>query len=1399
MIFYVPVDVYTVLLCITTGTPDDLIDLLKGIHPFERCSLLYHCLCQIECHCAELVNLSANGICAIQLSLNPKEKMISSGELHMFVLAQRVMMNIVAAARWITVQGAQLNLFESLATRSNPFVLRTAIISTRFYIVLLTIAVMILATFTGFADQLQTVTIHNPSMATFEHLHSHHSTTLRCPCTHLNIVYDRFVNTSYRLHPICSSIFVSPAWIDLLFSPQIGYYFQLDFRSSASGQFQILSSLCSFANEVIQDAIDDQLSDTFLTTQILSRPSLDVQSVAQSQFWQTSTKNTFRRLLDLVRSTTYSNNLQPAMQTSKIHLLHVYPNGSLDAYPLETIWIDHGKECYCGSTLNCSSPSGFFDLFAKENEGYFQVRRRPMAHVTGFVAGCYALESVLQSTLECFFSQTCFNSVLTYFPRSNFTDADALVINETQYTPTTTVDFLVKELFIEDWSFNSSFSAYYAQCAPKSCTYTFKQHSSPLHVLTTVLGLYGGITIVLRFCVPLSVGYWRKRKINRPSTTNLGSFFSSKQACFSYMISIAAPSVIMHYRAAGRWICHAVTEFNLFKTAATRHDPFERSTSKIATRLYLLLMLFSMIIIAIYLLSSRQTQISTVSHPSQDNLKNLYNTYPSTIQCPCGDIAIPYKLFISLLPSFHPVCSSSFVSNAWLVSISSLNTVDSVFAIEDFRVSGQTFFNTVATLCLLAETTVADSWYTASQNSLITDLALPESEFLIRATSILELFKNKTLADFKNALALIEIHTSTMYATGYEDILLYTNESSKAKAPIDFGWMPSEVDTCTCGLDHGCRYPMGFYNYTDNTAYNPYYVTVELPNIFVGCSVTLSTYQSTLECFFNQTCLEAIEVETGLNQSMNVSILETNTSRFSPSTPIRMLIDHLMIETWNTFIQYDRYYEQCGPEYCTYTFTSRHSLLHVVTILVGLLGGLSVVLKIIVPVGVRWIRNRMRARLEINNTTDQSLFPVRSSIANRVRVAWHVLKAKILTLNMFESELSWEDDDRRDKEIAITRVFLLLNLCAVIILIVYTALAVQVQLVNIPNPSASLFDQLRVHPQHSSTLECPCQSIIMTYNSFISMTPHYHQVCSSKFVATHSAWIPLLYSSMAGRQYTYDDYRLFAVPQFQLLAALCAVANETVGEAIARFDTSTMLTEKVQSRETIESKANSTLHHFQRSIPRTFVRTFDFIRSIAQGNGIVSSILSNWHFQSLNTTFIKRIDYPSLWPEPRSYGENNCSCGTSATCSSQAVLDGSTLPGFRVGCYPLEALLQSTLECLYNVSCIDALRFMYQRVNFTVDPLDATLSSPSATVQSLIDTLLVDRWETSVTYEQYYAACAPLACTYTLTTQLDVVYMLTTIIGVYGGLTVVLKLLTPIPVKSWRSLTRYYRRRVAPN
>ena len=343
---------------------------------------------------------------------------------------------------------------------------------------------------------------------------------------------------------------------------------------------------------------------------------------------------------------------------------------------------------------------------------------------------------------------------------------------------------------------------------------------------------------------------------------------------------------------------------NLFQTPASRTDAFESETSKIATRVYLLSLTLSVVVIAIFILSSRRIHSVTLRNPCQKVFQYFYNKHQSTIECPCRQIVIPYNSFVSLSVQFHPVCSSVFISDEWIYYTDSTTSSDSVYDLLDLRVSGVTFFNTLATLCSLAKSTANNSWYTFSQNSLITDVILPELKFRSRVESIMEQFEKNTIAESKRIIALIETHTRSLYATGFANVFLHTDQISNATQPFEFKWRPYYYAECSCGLDDQCRNLMAFYNYTTEGIFGEYSLKFTLPNLFVGCHVIPSVFISTLECFFNQTCVNAIRDETYPNKSISIPILQINASVFAPNTPIETLVNHLMIETWMKDIRY---------------------------------------------------------------------------------------------------------------------------------------------------------------------------------------------------------------------------------------------------------------------------------------------------------------------------------------------------------------------------------------------------------------------------------------------------------------------------------------------------------------
>ena len=403
-----------------------------------------------------------------------------------------------------------------------------------------------------------------------------------------------------------------------------------------------------------------------------------------------------------------------------------------------------------------------------------------------------------------------------------------------------------------------------------------------------------------------------------------------------------------------------------------------------------------------------------------------------------------------------------------------------------------------------------------------------------------------------------------------------------------------------------------------------------------------------------------------------------------------------------------------------------------------------------------------------------------------------MFKNTVGQLNIFTGELTVDVHHRRTGIIA-TRLYFLFITISITILLIYTSVEMHAQHVIVFKPSQAKFENLRSNPLYVPTLECPCRHISTSYDTFISVIPQFHQLCSSDFAVQSFQWMSLVFNPMASLNYAYDDFRIFIVPEFQSLFSLCTLANETLMDALTLFMSNTFASPHVQTRETIEKHANESLVRFRTSTPRTFVRMLNYVQQIAQGNGIVSSILSNWHFLSLNTT---QHDH-SLWSEPRSY--NNCSCGINATCTSPAFIDQWRVPGFLVGCYPLEALLQSTLECLYDIECIEKLKNMYYIMNITTRPLDSRRSTPYATVQSLVDELLIARWETNVAYERYYAACEPLSCSYTTSERANLLYIISAIVGLYGGLSVVFKLITPTIVRIGQLCSMRRQRRIRPS
>lgn len=444
-------------------------------------------------------------------------------------------------------------------------------------------------------------------------------------------------------------------------------------------------------------------------------------------------------------------------------------------------------------------------------------------------------------------------------------------------------------------------------------------------------------------------------------------------------LCLLAVSFMQRLQILCRSIRTKVTELNFFKTPTMRTDPFEYTTLKMATHIYLVLLCLSMVIILLFTWLNVQIKSKIIENPSLIDFEDLHKKYSSSLECPCKQIAIPHHLFISISPQFHPVCTSLFTSNEWLRAVAEAGLFDSWrFQYNDVFSTGYKFFTSLNTFCLLMKTIVSDASFIFNQKSLITDQVLSEAEFTARGQQILTQFKSNIAAESNRTLMLIHSQITTTYTTGKTDVTWHRSHQHNGSCSGDYQTIPTQINNCSCALSDKCKLQLVLYNHTDRSKPKPgsTHAMFDIPHMFSSCFATRLLLQSSLQCFFDQKCVDPFVEKLNILQEkgseVNSTILQINSTRFSPDMLLEEIISEMMIETWNDNINYSQYYGQCAPKLCTYFITSNTNVLYIFTTTIGLFGGLSVALRIIVPFVVTWIRKKIYRRDETNGMTGKS-------------------------------------------------------------------------------------------------------------------------------------------------------------------------------------------------------------------------------------------------------------------------------------------------------------------------------------------------------------------------------------------------------------------------------------------
>ena len=824
-----------------------------------------------------------------------------------------------------------INYFSKPVPTTDERKIKQELIATRLYFLLLTISCVVLISYYA-AERVTTFhQIESPTFEQFIHLQNDQNAnpSLSCPCLTLTTAYKDLIKVDYILHPFCSSDFVQQNWFNYSLHHDV---FIMDFRFLAPSFFHSLASYCIAASSYIEESLISFYATSFIADQALASKIFAEQANAIFNTFKSTATRSFTHDLAVISNVTRTNAIISSKGTNfELYLEGVYPSYSF-LYRFVPHVIFTGSTysiCFCLPNIQCFVP---LSVYSDDPYNIYIV-----ANIPGLFTGCLLDDGILHSNLACMFSQPCVDFMYSWL---NKTTVNAVEVrNLRHFDPNSTVGDILNQLFVDRWNYSTSHRVFYQQCKPARCTYTLVEHNAFWLILTTVFGIIGGLMKTLQILVPRLVQ---------------GVYFL-KSRCRHHghqeNVTAAVPSTFSF-----RLTLNRLHQLNLFPSDDPAADNEREVIGQIiSTRLYIVLLLISLISLVFYSSQVRVTRTVTISDPPIEQYLWLYNSYYQTLSCPCARITIPQGTFLTVQPTFHQVCKSNFIDPAWSTGITyTIQTPDIVYY-GDFRVFGGAFFTTIASLCQLSATTINDGLLDFGLSSLVTTHVTPRDQLVSQGKLLIELFISTTTNAFVSSLQTIRYTTQgnallSGLGTSASIIALAFNQTD-----IQMEITPNIYNWCVCQNDPTCIERTGLYRYSNVT------LVYEIPGFFYGCYIIEATLKSNLALLYNQSQIDDLRAHiqfdhynpvpfttTALNASLD--------SQYNTTTPIKIIMQQMMTELWSKNVNYSSYYKQCHPVECKYTYVVQYDVVYIVTTIAGLIGGLTSILGLVIPRVVKLIR-----------------------------------------------------------------------------------------------------------------------------------------------------------------------------------------------------------------------------------------------------------------------------------------------------------------------------------------------------------------------------------------------------------------------------------------------------------
>jgi hypothetical protein len=376
-----------------------------------------------------------------------------------------------------------------------------------------------------------------------------------------------------------------------------------------------------------------------------------------------------------------------------------------------------------------------------------------------------------------------------------------------------------------------------------------------------------------------------------------------------------------------------LVQLNLFYSGV--EDEQTIKNERRSTRLYLVLLIVSMIISTFYYTIVPYTEIVLKESPSLNEYLTL--VHHSSLQCPCSKVGIAYEKFIEIEPFYLEICQSNFISDDWmnhLLSLYEQSRIDSTPT--DFRRIAVFQFQTIRSLCQLAKDINKNNIQSFLKKEFIqSQLILPEL-FQVQIHSFVTEFINSISKTFLRTLHFVQnITAQSLLMTGapvtsvqpYQQAYTSHLETNFPFTETVYTFLDDTTCTCSSSTATTC---LGIATFQNEA----------VDGFQTGCYMLNALFQSTLEILYNQSFLDKFTDSSKHFQKLNSSV---------SNSMIDVLLSRMFVDHWLNTSYYERYFNICAPDLCQYTVIQQHDFLNIATFMIGFYSGLSAALSIVVP------------------------------------------------------------------------------------------------------------------------------------------------------------------------------------------------------------------------------------------------------------------------------------------------------------------------------------------------------------------------------------------------------------------------------------------------------------------